>query len=93
MNYEQFKEEFIDAVKEKLAEQGLDMNVSVNEVKKLNEPLTEHSTSCEQHPPGTISPCHRPPEKRFSLHTREQWHREVKWPTQSHTAGKRESPP
>ena len=37
MNYEQFKEEFIDAVKEKLAEQGLDMNVSVNEVKKLNE--------------------------------------------------------
>ena len=37
MNYEQFKEEFIDAVKEKLAEQGLDMSVSVNEVKKLNE--------------------------------------------------------
>ena len=37
MNYEQFKEEFIDAVKEQLAEQGLDMNVSVNEVKKLNE--------------------------------------------------------
>ena len=37
MNYEQFKEEFIDAVKEQLAEQGLDMNVSVNEGKKLNE--------------------------------------------------------
>lgn len=51
-------------------------------------PLTEHSTSCEQHPPGTISPCHRPPEKRFSLHTREQRHREGKWPTQSHTAVK-----
>lgn len=37
MNYEEFKEEFIDAVKERLEEQGSDMNVSVNEVKKLNE--------------------------------------------------------
>ena len=37
MDYEQFKEEFIDAVKERLEEQGSDMNVSVNEVKKLNE--------------------------------------------------------
>ncbi len=37
MDYEEFKEEFIDAVKERLAEQGSDMNVSVNEVKKLNE--------------------------------------------------------
>ena len=37
MDYEQYKEEFIDAVKERLEEQGSDMNVSVNEVKKLNE--------------------------------------------------------
>lgn len=37
MNYEEFKERFIEEVKEKLAEQGYDMNVSVNEVKKLNE--------------------------------------------------------
>lgn len=37
MNYEEFKEQFINEVKERLAEQGSDMNVSVNEVKKLNE--------------------------------------------------------
>ena len=37
MDYEQFKEEFIDAVKESLEEQGSDMNISANEVKKLNE--------------------------------------------------------
>ena len=37
MNYEEFKEQFINAVKERLYEQGSDMNVSVNEVKKLNE--------------------------------------------------------
>ena len=37
MNYEEFKERFIEEVKEKLAEQGYDMNVSVNEVNKLNE--------------------------------------------------------
>lgn len=37
MNYEELKERFIEEVKEKLAEQGYDINVSVNEVKKLNE--------------------------------------------------------
>ena len=37
MDYEEFKEQFINAVKERLYEQGSDMNVSVNEVKKLNE--------------------------------------------------------
>ena len=37
MDYEEFKEQFISAVKESLYEQGSDMNVSVNEVKKLNE--------------------------------------------------------
>ena len=37
MDYEEFKNEFVDAVKEKLARQGSDMNVSVNEVKKRNE--------------------------------------------------------
>lgn len=37
MNYEEFKEQFIDAVKERLYEQGSDMNVSVNDVKKINE--------------------------------------------------------
>ena len=37
MNYEEFKDQFINAVKEALYEQGSDMNVSVNEVKKLNE--------------------------------------------------------
>ena len=37
MNYEEFKEKFINEVKERLYEQGSDMNVSVNDVKKLNE--------------------------------------------------------
>ena len=37
IHYEEFKEQFISAVKESLYEQGSDMNVSVNEVKKLNE--------------------------------------------------------
>ncbi len=37
MDYENFKEQFIDDLKEKLYEQGIDANISVNEVKKLNE--------------------------------------------------------
>lgn len=37
MNYEEFKERFIEEVKEKLAEQGYDMNVSVN----VNRPYTD----------------------------------------------------
>ena len=41
MNYEEFKVRFIEEVKEKLAEQGYDMNVSVNEVKKFNETYDE----------------------------------------------------
>ena len=37
MNYEEFKEQFINEVKDRLAEQGADMKISVNDVKKLNE--------------------------------------------------------
>ena len=37
MNYENFKEQFVADVKDRLAEQGADVKVSVNEVNKLNE--------------------------------------------------------
>ncbi len=37
MDYENFKEQFIDDLKEKLYEQGIEANISVNEVKKLND--------------------------------------------------------
>ena len=37
MDYENFKEQFVADVKDRLAEQGADVKVSVNEVNKLNE--------------------------------------------------------
>ena len=37
MDYEKFKEQFVADVKDRLAEQGADVKVSVNEVNKLNE--------------------------------------------------------
>ena len=37
MDYENFKEQFVADVKDKLEEQGADVKVSVNEVNKLNE--------------------------------------------------------
>lgn len=37
MDYENFKEQFVEDVKDRLAEQGADVNLSVNTVKKLNE--------------------------------------------------------
>ena len=37
MDYENFKEQFALDVKDRLAEQGADVKVSVNEVNKLNE--------------------------------------------------------
>ena len=39
MDYEEFKEQFISAVKESLYEQGSDMNVSVNEVQAAYLPV------------------------------------------------------
>ncbi len=37
MDYESFKEQFIEDVKDRLYEQGAEVNVSVHEVNKLNE--------------------------------------------------------
>ena len=37
MDYENFKEQFVADVKERFAEQGSNMNVTINEVNKLNE--------------------------------------------------------
>ena len=37
MNYEDFKEQFIEDVKDRLYEQGSEVNVTLNEVNKLNE--------------------------------------------------------
>ena len=37
MNYEDFKEKFVEDVKDRLYEQGAEVNVSVHEVNKLNE--------------------------------------------------------
>ena len=37
MDYENFKEQFVADVKDRLADQGADVKVSVNEVNKLNE--------------------------------------------------------
>ena len=37
MDYENFKEQFVADVKDRLAEHGADVKVSVNEVNKLNE--------------------------------------------------------
>ena len=37
MDYESFKEKFVEDVKDKLYEQGAEVNIKVNEVKKLNE--------------------------------------------------------
>lgn len=37
MDYENFKEQFVEDVKDRLADQGADVKVSVNEVNKLNE--------------------------------------------------------
>lgn len=37
MDYENFKEQFVADVKDRLAEHGADVTVSVNEVNKLNE--------------------------------------------------------
>ena len=37
MDYENFKEQFVADVKDRLAEQGADVKLSVNEVNKLNE--------------------------------------------------------
>ena len=37
MDYENFKEQFVADVKDRLAEQGADVKVSINEVNKLNE--------------------------------------------------------
>lgn len=37
MNYEDFKEKFIEDVSDRLYEQGAEVNISVHEVNKLNE--------------------------------------------------------
>ncbi|MCR5117986.1 MAG: DUF5688 family protein [Lachnospiraceae bacterium] len=37
MDYEDFKEQFVQGVKDRLADEGMDVKISVNEVKKLNE--------------------------------------------------------
>ncbi|MCR5324334.1 MAG: hypothetical protein K6E85_13840 [Lachnospiraceae bacterium] len=37
MNYEEFKEKFVEDVKDKLYEQGAEVNVALNDVNKLNE--------------------------------------------------------
>ena len=37
MDYESFKEQFVEDVKDRLYEQGAEVNVSVHEVNKLNE--------------------------------------------------------
>ena len=53
MNYEEFKNEFVDAVKESLYERGNDVDVKINMVEKMNEsyeamtvgPLSRFSTN------------------------------------------------
>ena len=37
MDYENFKEQFVEDVKEKLYEQGTEVDITVNTVNKLNE--------------------------------------------------------
>ena len=37
MNYEEFKEQFTEDVKERLYEQGIEANLEIREVSKLNE--------------------------------------------------------
>ena len=37
MNYEDFKEQFTEDVKERLYEQGIEANIEIREVSKLNE--------------------------------------------------------
>ena len=37
MNYEEFKNEFVDAVKEKLYERGSDVDIKINTVEKMND--------------------------------------------------------
>ncbi len=36
MDYEDFKEQFVQGVKDRLADEGMDVKISVNEVKKQN---------------------------------------------------------
>ena len=37
MDYENFKEQFMQDVKDRLSEKGLDVNVSLHEIKKVND--------------------------------------------------------
>ena len=43
MDYENFKEQFVNDVKEKLYEQGTEVDISVNTVNKLNESYEAHT--------------------------------------------------
>ena len=45
MDYENFKEQFVADVKDRLAEQGADVKVSVNEVNKLKESRPDASSA------------------------------------------------
>ena len=47
MDYESFKEKFVEDVKDKLYEQGAEVSVKVNEVKKLNESYEAMSVTPE----------------------------------------------
>ena len=47
MDYESFKEKFVEDVKDKLYEQGAEVSVRVNEVKKLNESYEAMSVTPE----------------------------------------------
>ena len=51
MDYEAFKEKFVEDLKDRLDEQGADVKVSVNTVNKLNE-------SCRSRFPTPGNLCH-----------------------------------
>ena len=45
MNYEEFKEQFTEDVKERLYEQGIEASIETHEVNKLNESYEVKRTS------------------------------------------------
>ena len=59
MNYEDFKEKFEEAVKDKLNDEGLEANLSFHEVKKLNESYEALTVTPEGESIGVNIPVER----------------------------------
>ena len=50
MNHEEFKNEFVDALKERLYERGNEVEVTINTVEKMNESYEAMPASVEELP-------------------------------------------